>query len=91
MSGQIVQIAVVKVPGAGKLAEGLLLSDGGNIYHYTAAGSSGTLVAQSSGRFCGVVIGNYDYSNSAGGTGHAVSPVGMFDLPENKPKKQPAQ
>lgn len=35
-----------------------------------------------------VVTGNYDYSNSAGGTGHAVDLVGMFDLPENKPKKQ---
>ncbi len=63
------------------------MSNGGNIYRFLAAGSSGTLVPQSYGRFCGVVTGTYDYSNSGGGTGHAVEMVGMFDLPENKPKK----
>lgn len=87
MSGQIVQIEVEKLDNSAKLNEGLLLSNGGNIYRFIAAGSSGTLVAQSYGRFCGLVTGKYDYSNSVGGTGHAVAMVGMFDLPENKPKK----
>jgi hypothetical protein len=35
-------------------------------------------------RFCGVVTGLYDYSNSGGGTGHTADIVGMFDLPESK-------
>lgn len=49
-----------------------------------SAGSTATLVQQSRARLCGVVIGTYDYSNSAGGKGHAVSLVGMFDLAENR-------
>ncbi len=87
-SGQIVQIEVQKVPGAGKVSEGLLMSNAGNIYNFIAVGSSGDLVQQSYARFCGVVTGNYDYANSGGGQGHAVEAVGMFDLPQNKPKKQ---
>jgi hypothetical protein len=86
-SGQLVQIAVVKLDNGAKLSEGLLESNAGNLYHYLGAGSSGELVEQSYARFCGVVIGTYDYSNSAGGTGHAVEIVGMFDLPENRPTK----
>jgi hypothetical protein len=87
-SGQVVQIEVQKIPGAGKHSEGLLMSSAGNIYNFIAAGSSGELVERSYARFCGVVTGKYDYSNSAGGEGHAVEIVGLFDLPENKPKKQ---
>ena len=87
-SGQIIQIEVYKFQSGDRpLSEGLLMSNGGNLYNYIAAGSSGTLVEQSYARFCGVVTGKYDYSNSAGGEGHAVEMVGMFDLPENKPKK----
>lgn len=86
-SGQIVQIKVEKLSTGGKVGEGLLMSDSGNIYSFITAGSSGSLVEQSWARMCGVIAGTYDYSNSGGGTGHAVSIVGMFDLPENKPKK----
>lgn len=43
--------------------------------------------ANRSARFCGVVTGLYDDSNSGVGVGHAVQMVGMFDLPENKPAK----
>lgn len=84
-SGQVVQIEVQKGRRFAS-AEGLINSWSGNLYNFIAAGSSGSLVQQSQARFCGVVTGNYDYANSAGGTGHAVSLVGMFDLPENKPK-----
>jgi hypothetical protein len=93
ISGQIIEISIRRMlfqaPGdamapGGRLSEGLLMTNAGNIYQYLAAGSSGELVAKSPARFCGVVIGKYDYSNSSGGAGHAVALVGMFDLPENK-------
>jgi hypothetical protein len=87
-TGSVVEIHVDKIEGLGKLSEGLLSNYGGHLFRFLAAGSTGTLVEQSQARFCGAVIGNYEYSNSAGGTGHAVSLVGMFDLPENKPKKK---
>lgn len=87
-SGQLVQIEVERLPTGGKVSTGLLDSNAGNLYHFITAGSSGQLVEQSYARVCGVVTGSYDYENSAGGTGHAVGLIGMFDLPENKPKKQ---
>jgi hypothetical protein len=83
--GTIIQIAKEKV-GAGAVWTGLMLSGYSEITSYIAAGSTGNLVQQSRARLCGVVIGTYDYSNSAGGKGHAVSLVGMFDLPDNHNK-----
>ncbi len=83
VSGGIIQIAVSKTE-FGKFNEGLLMTDSGNLYKYLAAGSSGDLVAHSRARLCGVITGRYEYSNSGGGTGHALSIVGMFDLPQNR-------
>ena len=60
------------------------MSDEGDIYKFMNVGTSGDLVANSQARMCGVVTGRYQYSNSAGGTGHALSIVGMFDLPQNR-------
>ena len=79
----VIQIAKEKVDG-GALFEGLLLAGNQQLARYIAVGSTGDLVERSDARFCGVVIGTYDYSNSGGGKGHAVSLVGMFDLPENR-------
>lgn len=83
ISGQLVQIEAHKQE-YGTLYDGLLLSPSGNLYRFSAVKSSGDLVQESAGRFCGYVTGTFDYSNSAGGAGHAVDMVGMFDLPENK-------
>ncbi len=83
MPGKIIQIAVEK-EDIGKFHVGLIISDAGNLYRFLGVRSSGTLVGDSRAKFCGVVTGKYDYSNSAGGTGHAVKLVGMFDLPENR-------
>ncbi len=80
--GQLIQIQKEKV-GDGGVFTGLLLSGYSEIYSFIAVGSTGELVGTSRARFCGVVIGNYEYSNSGGGKGHAISIVGMFDLPEN--------
>jgi hypothetical protein len=82
-SGSIIQIAVAKTQD-GKLFDGLFQDYSGNLYDFFAAGGSGDLVSHSPMRFCGFVTGKYDYSNSGGGTGHAIKLVGMFDLPENK-------
>ncbi len=51
---------------------------------FIAAGHTGDLVEQSLARFCGLVAGNYAYSNTGGGESQTVLLVGMFDLPENK-------
>lgn len=81
--GNIVQIQAQKTD-QGKLFFGLLIDRRGNLTSFLAVHSSGDLVERSWARFCGVVIGKYDYPNSAGGEGHAIQLVGMFDLPENR-------
>jgi hypothetical protein len=81
--GSIIEIEKARLDD-GRGYEGLLMSDGMRLFHFFAVGSSGTLVQNSPARLCGVVTGKYDYPNSAGGTGHAVQVVGMFDLPENR-------
>ena len=83
VSGSIVEIEVEKVR-TGKIFDGLLHDYAGNLYKFSAVRGTGDLVAQSQTRMCGVITGKYDYSNSAGGTGHAIKIVGIFDLPENK-------
>jgi hypothetical protein len=88
-TGSVVEIHVDHVEGLGPMSEGLTQSYSGNLFRFLAVGSTGALVSGSAARFCGVVIGNYDYSNSGGGVGHAVSLVGMFDLPQNRPTAPP--
>lgn len=87
-SGRIIQIAVRKLDDGSRTSEGLLMSDRDDLYSFAAVGSSGKLVEDSYARFCGVVAGRYEYANSAGGTGHAITVIGMFDLPENRMKKR---
>ncbi len=83
VGGAIIQIEAVKQP-QGTLFDGLLLSVDGELHHFLAVKSTGDLVKNSTGRLCGFVTGRYDYSNSGGGTGHAIDVVGMFDLPANR-------
>jgi hypothetical protein len=85
-TGELIEIQVAKTE-FGKLAEGLLTTNGGSLFHFTTVGSSGELVGGSHGRVCGVVTGVFDYSNSGGGVGHAVQLVGMFDIAENGGRK----
>lgn len=81
--GRIVQIAKDASSGD-PVFLGLMLIGYSEIARFLAVADTGDLVERSRARFCGVVIGTYDYSNSAGGTGHAITFVGMFDLPENR-------
>lgn len=91
ISGSIIQIEVVKLDVGKKVSVGLLMSNGGNIYHFVNALSSGEIVQNKYARTCGFVVGAYSYANSGGGTSHGVDLVGIFDLPENKPAKDAGQ
>lgn len=66
------------------LYEGLMFDQSQNVYKFYAARDTGEIVQGSWTRFCGVVAGKHMYSNSGGGTTHAVTMVGVFDLPSNK-------
>ncbi len=82
-SGQIIEIvADSSLPS--KVYIGGMVDGEFHIYRFVAVGSTGDIVAGSFARFCGIITGKNDYSNSAGGAAHAVHLVGMFDLPENK-------
>jgi hypothetical protein len=61
-----------------------LISAGSDIVHLSAVGDTGELVQGMDGGFCGIVTGTYTYSNTGGGTTHAIDVVGMFDLPSNR-------
>jgi hypothetical protein len=80
--GRIIEIHAEKT-AVGKIYSGGLMRGYSQIYRWIAVGSTGELVANSYGTICGVVIGRQSYSNSMGGTAHAVFLVGMFLLPEN--------
>lgn len=82
-SGRMIQIAKNDLVDGRHVFVGLLMARGYNIIHFLAAGSTGDLVENSRARFCGFVTGRYSYSNSGGGSSHAVQMVGMFKLPEN--------
>ena len=81
--GPIIEIQVHH-SAIGDIAEGGLMDGNGNFYRFLNVGSSGDLVERSQASVCGVTIGKMSYSNSMGGTAHAVQLVGMFDLAENR-------
>lgn len=81
-SGSIIEIAVDRSAGRPLYVGGL--HSGANIIRFVAVRSTGDLVGRSPARICGYVTGRQSYSNSGGGTTHAVFVVGMFDLPENR-------
>jgi hypothetical protein len=82
--GEIIEIAKDSSLQDAVVFRGLLVTGYSNLTSFVAVGGTGELVARSRARFCGVVIGRFDYANSGGGTSHAISLVGMFDLPENR-------
>lgn len=84
-SGHVIEIAIERSESTkGKIFIGGMFDDIGRIYRFIAVGSTGEIMANNRARFCGVITGQEHYSNSAGGTAHAIHVVGMFDLPENK-------
>jgi hypothetical protein len=81
--GEVIEIHTEPPPDTGgTLTNGLLMSDSSHLYHFVVAGSTAKLTEHTRATLCGMVTGNFDYANSAGGTGHAVSVVGMF-VPES--------
>lgn len=83
VSGLVIQIRAEPYE-SGKIFTGLLRNTDGNLFNFIAVRSSGAIEGDGIARFCGVLTELYDYRNSGGGTGHAVTVVGMFDLPENR-------
>lgn len=81
--GTVIQIASDKVDGK-KIFNGTFATSDIKFLSYFAVASTGSLVERSPGKFCGVVTGTHSYTNTGGGTTHAVRVIGMFDLPENR-------
>lgn len=81
--GQVIQIQRERV-GSTSLWTGNLSTGGMDFVNFLAGGSTGELVQNSYGRLCGVVVGEYAFSNVSGGQTRSIQVVGMFDLPENK-------
>jgi hypothetical protein len=81
--GTIVEIKVFRLD-FGRGYEGLLMTNDVQFVKFGAVGSTGTLVADSPARFCGVVTGEHAFANVSGGQTRTVLMVGMFDLPENR-------
>jgi hypothetical protein len=77
--GYIVQLNKV---GGTKYFESIV-AVGADIVRLSAIGDTGELVQHVQASFCGLVLGTSTYSNTGGGTTHAVDLVGMFDLPTN--------
>lgn len=86
--GTIVEIQVDRSAGE-PIYLGGLMTGSGMVIRFAAVGATGELVGNSYANFCGITTGKYSYSNSGGGTTHAVFLVGIFDLPENKSKAAP--
>lgn len=88
-SGSIIEIHTEKT-ALGKFYHGGLMTPGQQVITFIAVRDTGEIVESSIARICGIVTGLHDYSNSAGGTTHAIQIVGLFDLPPNHeplPKK----
>lgn len=83
--GKLIEIRAEKT-AYGKLYEGGMFMGWGysKVARFIAVGSTRGINQGSRARFCGVVIGRYSYSNSGGGTTHAVQLVGVFDIAENR-------
>jgi hypothetical protein len=86
-SGSIVQIEAQR-GNFGRIYGGLLLTYAGTTIYFFAAGDTGSLVAHSDARFCGIVSGRNEYKTNFGGTNQAVLAIGMFDLPSNHTAKK---
>lgn len=83
ITGRLVQIHASKKRSA---YWGTIADSQARVTSFEAHGSTGDLVAGSSGKFCGVACGIEEFENTGGGTTQAVFAVGMFDLPANRPK-----
>jgi len=83
--GKVIQIRAERT-SYGKMFTGLMFKGASyrsNVVSFFAVGSTGEIVARKRARFCGIVTGIYTYSNTGGGTTHAVQMVGMFKLKAN--------
>lgn len=91
VSGHLVEIERQDTVEGEHVFVGILQTASWDLIHFYAARDTGSLVERSRARICGVVTGRFTYSNSGGGTGHAVELVGVFDLPQNRPARPAAE
>lgn len=79
-TGKVVQIARSRAEqwGASKVWQGLVMTTAQDVLRFTAVGETGEIVEGTTATLCGVVVGNYTYSNAGGGTTHAVAVAGHF-------------
>jgi hypothetical protein len=66
---------------------GELMGFSGTLYHFYSVRGSGDLVHNSTAQICGFVVGTFNYSNSLGGTSHAVDIAAVWNLNYPPPNK----
>lgn len=86
-SGRVVDIFVAQ-DGSGR-SSGLVRDRSQAAIIIASAFPSGDLVKGSLARFCGFVIGRHTFPNTSGGKTLSIEIVGMYDLPETRPKGEP--
>lgn len=83
-TGSVIQISKARYVAVMESYEGLIMSSGWKVVRFYSFGSTASIAEGSHTKFCGVVMGQFHYNNSGGGQSHAISVVGMFDIPENR-------
>ena len=84
VQGSIIEIYGFESRQRNKLYDVGIMDNSGKVFRTIAVGSTGNIVADSRGRFCGQVTGRINFNNAIGGSTTAPYLVGMFDLPENR-------
>lgn len=84
VQGSIIEIYGFESRQRNKFYDVGIMDNSGKVFRTIAIGSTGNIVAESHGKFCGQVTGRINFNNAIGGSTTAPYLVGMFDLPENR-------
>lgn len=84
VQGSIIEIYGFESRQRNKLYDVGIMDNSGKVFRTIAVGSTGNIIADSHGKFCGQVTGRINFNNAIGGSTTAPYLVGMFDLPENR-------
>lgn len=84
VQGSVIEIYGFESRQRNKFYDVGIVDDLGRVFRTIAVGSTGDIVAESHGKFCGQVTGRINFNNVLGGSTVAPYLVGMFDLPENR-------
>lgn len=75
---------VLQIYRDGTTWRGNLITGSTDVVNFAVGLSTGDLVEDSYARLCGVVIGEFAFSNVSGGQTRSIQVVGAFDIPENR-------